>query len=245
MAAQKALPPVPALPVPKLKELLPDVSLLPPLSRRGSGPGLIILVPKLSVSSLTIENGIPSPLMKWAEESFVVVEIQESALVDQKNAQKLLSYAVEALSTCEQCEPKGKIGLIGKCNKTVETILPYVLLPTCTLFLQHTRLNYGVAPLLHLIEELQVAVVHGSVDETSTLATTPVPTIRHLAGKSDDPLPRSKQFISYDYPATSAARFSLPFQPNFHYHSEAISHTRNLTSLKEKIGAPYFDLEAI
>lgn len=51
--------------------------------------------------------------------------------------------------------------------------------------------------------------------------------------------------MQYSYPETSAASFGLPFQRDFHYNAEAISHTRNLTFLKEKIGGPWFDLEQI
>ncbi|EAU31023.1 predicted protein [Aspergillus terreus NIH2624] len=51
--------------------------------------------------------------------------------------------------------------------------------------------------------------------------------------------------MQYSYPETDSASFSLPFQPSFHYNAEAISHTRNLTFLKEKMGGPWFDLEQI
>ena len=66
------LPPLPPLPTPQLEQPLPSVSLLLPLSRRGTGPGLILLLPDLGQNILLIENGIPSPLVKWAEESYVV-----------------------------------------------------------------------------------------------------------------------------------------------------------------------------
>lgn len=49
----------------------------------------------------------------------------------------------------------------------------------------------------------------------------------------------------YFYPHVDSYRFSTPFQTSFHYNTESISHSRNLTLLKEKMGGPYFDLETI
>lgn len=39
--------------------------------------------------------------------------------------------------------------------------------------------------------------------------------------------------------------FATPFQPEFSYNSESLSHTRNLTFFKNLLRGPYFDLEAI
>lgn len=112
--------PVP-IPVPYPTELSSGILLLRPLSRKGNGPGLIVLAhnPKTSntnsgtSSSLAIEDGVPSPLIKWAEEGYTVVEIQEQAFGDGK--ENPLQLAVEELSRCEQCQPQdGPIGLICK-----------------------------------------------------------------------------------------------------------------------------------
>lgn len=71
-------PPLP-LPTTNLTDLEQGISLLQPLSRRGYGPGLVILVPD-SEKSMSIIDRLPSQLIKWAEERYTVVEIQERAL---------------------------------------------------------------------------------------------------------------------------------------------------------------------
>lgn len=103
--------PPPPLPSPELTEVAPGISLLLPLSRRGHGPGLIILTADRP-EPLAIKEGVPSPLIKWAEEGYTVVEIQAQALGVGKR--HVLESAVEALSKCGKCEPKDKIGLVGK-----------------------------------------------------------------------------------------------------------------------------------
>lgn len=101
----------PPLPTPELTEILSGISLLQPLSRRGTGPGMILLTLDHN-DPLSIRRGVPSQLMKWAEEGYAVVEIQARALRDDNR--QVIRGAVEALEGCEKCEPKDKIGLVGK-----------------------------------------------------------------------------------------------------------------------------------
>ena len=109
-------PPAP-LPTPQLETLQPGVSLLPPLLRKGDqGPGLIVLSldSDSSANPVNISEGVPSPLLKWAEEGYTVVEIKHAALSGDKSALDVLIEAVAALSRCPKCEPKDKIGLVCK-----------------------------------------------------------------------------------------------------------------------------------
>lgn len=101
-------PPAP-LPTPQLSTIAEGIYLLPPLSRRGTGPGIIILTPNLA-DNVEIKQGVPSPLRKWAEEGYTVAEIQESALTSSNDA---LRQAVSALKDCHACTPAGNIGLVG------------------------------------------------------------------------------------------------------------------------------------
>lgn len=50
---------------------------------------------------------------------------------------------------------------------------------------------------------------------------------------------------AYTYPSVTSSDFANPATEAFHYNTEAISHTRNLTFLKPLLGGPFFDLEAI
>lgn len=103
--------PPPALPSPVLTAVLPGVSLLQPLSRRGTGPGMIILTTDYG-DSLAITDGVPSPLVKWAEEGYTVVEIKAEAL--KSGGSDPIRRAIETLYECDVCEPKDKIGLTGE-----------------------------------------------------------------------------------------------------------------------------------
>lgn len=76
------------------------------------------------------------------------------------------------------------------------------------------------------------------------LSTARIPMLQHLAGKASSPLTRSPEFTAYEYPSVKH-NFATPFHPSFHYSTESVSHTRNLSFLKPLMGGPYFDLEAI
>ena len=105
------------LPTADLQRLSDHVSLLPPLSRRGYGPGLIIVLPAGTPSyaqgGVLCEDGVPPPLLKWAEEGFAVVEIREQAF-QQENATETFGKAVAALEKCKECREEGGIGLLGE-----------------------------------------------------------------------------------------------------------------------------------
>jgi carboxymethylenebutenolidase len=106
-----------ALPSAELKELAPGVSLLPPLTRRGYGPGLIIILPNGTPSykerGTLCEDGIPPPLLKWSEEGFAVVQILETALEQVETTEELFALAISALKNCPECHEEDGVGLVG------------------------------------------------------------------------------------------------------------------------------------
>ncbi|PVH80890.1 hypothetical protein DL98DRAFT_490589, partial [Cadophora sp. DSE1049] len=215
--------PPPALPQPQLTQRRKGVSLLLPLSRRGHGPGLIILVPDHD-KQLSIEEGIPSPLIKWAEEGYVVVEIQSSAVAGAEES--VLGEAVNAIKACEKCNQKEKMGLVVYEPNLWSTASGYI----------------------SSFPEIVNVVIYGNSDnqidqEEST--TGSIPLLVHYPGPPKRKTVRTKVFTEYFYPTTTSHSFALPFQPNFNYTTEAVSHTRNLTFLKSHMGGPTFDLEAI
>ncbi|KAK1657453.1 hypothetical protein BDP55DRAFT_761651 [Colletotrichum godetiae] len=103
----------PPAPLPKAEPqcIGEGITLLPPLSRRGYGKGLIILQHD-STQSLEIVEGVPSALIKWAEEGFVVVEIQAKALTNPSTAADVLQTALKALKDCSKLEKDGKAGIV-------------------------------------------------------------------------------------------------------------------------------------
>jgi carboxymethylenebutenolidase len=83
------------------------ITLQPPLSRRGTGPGLLILVPgsvDLNGHEKTLD---PPPLQKWAEEGYAVAQI-----ISNSDIKSSISKAIKELSDLQECEPISKIGLI-------------------------------------------------------------------------------------------------------------------------------------
>ncbi|KEF63568.1 carboxymethylenebutenolidase [Exophiala aquamarina CBS 119918] len=213
--------PPPPLPSSKLVELGEGLKLLSPLTRRGYGPGIILLT-KDSDDPLAIREGVPSLLIKWAEEGYAVVGIEERALATGASAS--LKAATEALSKCEKCEPKGKVGLVA---------YDPILWNITTEFLAE-------------VPEVVVAITYGDASDQKTLAQTQIPVLQQLAGGELATRQRTTDILStYFYPDVQSYQFATPFSESFHYNTEALSHTRNLTFLKPIMGGPYFDLEYI
>jgi carboxymethylenebutenolidase len=127
------LPSAPSVP------LAPNVSLQPPLSRRGHGPGIIIIdpdykLPDLPSALLPSENIDPPPQYKWAEEGYAVVRVSIRMDVgpDDWDAQSTLGKATEALSNLEECDVKDKFVLVGMpsdraCTRAISSLLDEVL----------------------------------------------------------------------------------------------------------------------
>ncbi|CAM1506154.1 Fc.00g057950.m01.CDS01 [Cosmosporella sp. VM-42] len=220
MYADISKPPAP-LPTAQLKALREGVSLLPPLSRRGHGPGLIILTSD-SRNQLAITEGVPSVLVKWAEEGYSVVQADLSAF-EGAPSQIILQEAVEALSQYEKCEPKGKIGLVA----------------------------YGpdswnkAAPGLAQVPSIIAAAVYANASDIADLVPVEVPVLQHIAGQAGVPPSNTENLTQYYYCKAKSYAFATPFDDHFHYTTESLSHTRNLQFLKPRMGSPYFDLETI
>ncbi|KAB8230426.1 uncharacterized protein BDW43DRAFT_302512 [Aspergillus alliaceus] len=95
--------------------LLKDIIILqPPRSRCGCGPGLALVRP----SSLTPCEGYntsldPTPMQKWVEESYAVVQIT----IDEETASEMLPVLVRTgvvtLAYLSECDNKGKFNLLA------------------------------------------------------------------------------------------------------------------------------------
>ena len=97
--------PLPSAPVVKLTG---NITLQPPLSRRGMGPGIILITPKdLELRNDTLDV---LPQQKWAEEGYAVVNITTGAEDSLKTS---IDLAVKSLQTLESCDVKDKYFMIG------------------------------------------------------------------------------------------------------------------------------------
>lgn len=255
----------PPKPVPpqKPEEIAEGITLLRPLSRKGHGPGLIILAPPSppqdnnnpTTSSKEIQNGIPSLRMKWAEEGYCVAQIQPHASSSSasSSSSSVLEIAVQALQACVECEPKEKMGII------------------CYDFDLWFSLTRAAAA---LPEQIVVAAIYAHISQYQHLVSSHhyppppadggsssgdgksvLPTIYHLAGTSSSssattPAPPTAAEAPphskiYEYPSMETSSFAVPFCEEFDYATEAVSHSRNLAFVKKVMGGPYFDLELL
>lgn len=234
----QAIDPSPSLPVPNQQVHSPGVYLLHPLSRLGTGPGMIILTSGRDLGGVRLDDEVPSPFLKWAEEGYAVAAVCLGALEGEQDG---ISSALEALSGCNNCQPKGKVGLIGEYStitylNTAANILVPAYDPGAWL---------KVAASAHAHQEVVGVVVYGNVD--SPIPKPVFPMLRHLAGASATAkiVSKTENCQAYGYAAVSTHQFATPFQPAFDYTAESVSHTRNLSFLKPLMGGPFFDLEAI
>ncbi|KAE8307789.1 hypothetical protein BDV41DRAFT_584080 [Aspergillus transmontanensis] len=198
----------PILPVPDLQE------------HAQGGPGMIVLASGRDLGGVRLEDGVPSPFLKWAEEGYTVVAVCLGALEDGQDG---ISLALEALSHCKACHPRGKVGLV----------------------IYDPEAWAEVSAAVHSRREIVGVVVYGNADSLISNAT--IPMLQHLAGASASAkvMPKNSNTQVYGYANVDTYQFATPFQGTFNYTTEAVSHTRNLAFLKPLIGGPYFDLEII
>jgi carboxymethylenebutenolidase len=99
-----SLPAAPAISV------SPAVTVQPPLSRAGKGPALIILVNQDAATKASIDSIDPPPLQKWAEESFVVAQLDLYNL--QTSFKDTLSDTISFIKDLPSFDGNEKFGVI-------------------------------------------------------------------------------------------------------------------------------------
>ena len=100
-----------SLPSARSYQCTDTILIQPPLSRRGDGPALVILIPddiSLASSPKTID---PPPLQKWAEEGYAVAQVTIGGHASEKIAESLRK-AIAGLKELKTCSSTEKIGLI-------------------------------------------------------------------------------------------------------------------------------------
>lgn len=106
------------LPSAPLQELSSTLSLQPPLSRRGTGPGIIVFLPPAASLKSHESQGLekpldPEPVYKWAEEGYCVVGVS-AEVTSEKDVKDALETAIDALVKSETTDIKDKIGVLGE-----------------------------------------------------------------------------------------------------------------------------------
>lgn len=99
-----------SLPAAPATEVSPAVTVQPPLSRAGKGPALIILVNTDAAKKASIDSIDPPPLQKWAEESFVVAQVDVNNL--QTSFKDTLSNTISFIKELPSFDGNEKFGVI-------------------------------------------------------------------------------------------------------------------------------------
>lgn len=205
---------------PEVEVISRGITFILPWSRQGSGPGLIVLI-EAQASGASLEGGVPSPILKWAEESYCVLQITEKAFEDKSiNA---FEKARLCLQDQKQCETAYGYGLVCYSPKLWE--------------------HYSASATG--LDWITAAVCYTDVSKALDTSRSKTPTLQHLAGEYSGRISNTRTQQIFDYADQSSFAFATPHHEAFNYTAEAVSHTRSLTFLKRHMQGPYFDLEAI
>ncbi|RDB20497.1 hypothetical protein Hypma_012461 [Hypsizygus marmoreus] len=191
----------------------------PPLTRRGTGPGVILFLPppdRLTFKTKGAKPLDPEPVQKWAEEGFAVVGVTPGSSA--WSVGDSLKRDVEALLALDTLDTRDKFGVV-------------VYDPTLVL---------SVTQALAANPRLVCLVIYGS---PSTNSHT-VPTMAHLSSDSPKTDTPNSSLTSHVY-AVPSPYFVLPQVAEYDPGSAALAHSRSLVFLRKWLGGPMFDLEAI
>ncbi|KAF2132559.1 NTF2-like protein [Dothidotthia symphoricarpi CBS 119687] len=239
-------PPTPHYPPPI--SISPSLTLQPPLTRRGHGPGLILILDYYAHIEKSERHLDPPPLQKWAEEGFCVVQILVPGKTED-GGEFPLQRAIDVLGSCGECVDIGEKGGVG--------VVSYL-----------TRIPFYIASATLLHPKVRAIVSHTPTPFTTlTPSSTLPPQLLHAAGPppqdrqpcteppiSTSPCPSRPQTptktpsptTTHRYPdAPPDSPWTLPADPAYHKLSAGIAHARSLAFLKRALGGPYFDLEAV
>lgn len=103
-------------------------------------------------------------------------------------------------------------------------------------FLAYSPLNDHVSQLIDREKRIVGAVNYGPPVDLKS------PQLIHQVGAQKV---QPEGILAHFYPSAKSAGFVIPAHEDFHPSSASISHTRSLTFLKQHMGSPIFDLEAI
>ncbi|CAI6280071.1 unnamed protein product [Periconia digitata] len=232
----------------------PRLTLQAPLSRRGHGPGVILVADHYAALKKSDASLDPPPLVKWAEEGFAVALLLVPGGADD-GGEFPLQRAIDGLKGLEGCDHEGGFGLISYLSR----VPYYVTEGVCACpdikaivsfggrnFASFSPSSSDIAPqLIHIAgpetprrESMSVVQNPLTSDLTSPPATT---TSSSSSTTAKHTPPKTYRYLN----AKSDSSWILPNDPSYHSQSAGLAHTRTLQFLKPLLNGPYFDLEAI
>ncbi|KAJ5656079.1 hypothetical protein N7507_008029 [Penicillium longicatenatum] len=196
-------------------KLAQNLTVQAPLSRKGHGPGILIVRSSVSPDQRNTEKTLdPEPLQKWAEEGFVCVEIEVPE--DLQSMKGIFHQALSALENHNECDKKSCYGLIVYSSSSVPNL----------------------TQVIDSMDEIKAVVSYGALNEQ-----TQKPHLYHLAEAGSKST--SDNETAYRYSDVKSTSFVIPSHKDFSSSAATIAHTRCLEFLKNKLDGPWFDLEEI
>ncbi|KAG6852446.1 hypothetical protein C0991_011893 [Blastosporella zonata] len=194
-----------------------------PLTRRGTGPGIVLVLPPYG--ALDIRKGgakplDPEPVQKWAEEGFAVAAITPNASDSGWSFEQSFKRSTEALMGLKELDTHDKYAVVVYDPEVVDFVVPLVVID----------------------HRFVTLVIYGATPPTDSLS---IPSLIHLhTGKKPDESYSSANSLIHVY-ATASPHFVLPQVAGYDPGSSALAHSRSLVFLRKWLGGPVFDLEAI
>ncbi|KAF1946352.1 hypothetical protein EJ02DRAFT_450786 [Clathrospora elynae] len=223
---------------PQPQQMSPHLIIQPPLSRRGKGPGLVLVLDHYALIEKSEKHLDPPPLQKWAEEGFAVVQLLVPGKVED-GGEFPLQRALDALKSCEGCEFDNGVGLISYISRTPY----YVEEAACVNPNIKALISYGGRKFTTLSESptsLPPQLIHTAGPELKRRGSCSI-----VPDFAQDALPTGTvKTYRYD-DAKKESNWVLPSDENYHKRNAGIAHTRSLAFLKPLLGGPTFDLEAV
>jgi len=228
-----------ALPSAPLQRVRDGIVVQRPLTRRGHGPGLIVIVPAAVEGATPASTLEPLPVRKWAEGectsrlSWLILAEGWTVLgVEGCTADEIGGVFRTAIATLHSAQAdEGPIGVV----------------------LYDETLLDAVIRLCAEVSEVAGLVVYGA--DPAAESASRVPVLAHLAPTHPadtgpptliDPTSNRPGIKRFTYPAVSSGRFALPGDASTYNEPAAcVAHTRSLAFLKPLVGGPWFDLVAI
>ncbi|KAF9076575.1 hypothetical protein BDP27DRAFT_1313561 [Rhodocollybia butyracea] len=193
-----------------------NVYLQPPLTRRGTGPGMIAFLPPSSAFNINtdLEKTLdPEPIQKWAEEGFAVVGVTSGG---GWSIEEALTKGIEALLALKELDTKDKFAVYVYDPQVLQQVIERIQK------FEDSRLSCLVA-----------------VGLSETLPS--IPTYIHLPPSANSP--QAPNITAHRF--SDSPYFLLPQSANYASGEATLAHSRVLVFLREILGGPVFDIEAI
>lgn len=207
-----------ALPSAPLVVLSETEVLQPPLTRRGTGPGIILVLPRsedLNLRSKWSPPLDPEPVQKWAEEGFAVAAVTPDS--SEWSFELPLKRSTNALLGLKDLDARDRFAVIVYDSKIAPSVIAAV----------------SAEP------RIVALVIYGFIPSAES---TSIPSLAHLPAETEPEV--SSSSITHVYPCPSP-HFILPQVAEYDPGSAAVAHSRSLVFLRKWLGGPIFNLEAI